>query len=543
MHYPKKISLKRDLFQKLLDAVLLKISEEYGLKRVEVKKSMFFGMDDYAPDKQPDLASVASIIAKHENVAAFLRSLPDSELKGVNFGAALYKKEQDLKNGLSVIPLQGRAYTTAYFKFLGCNTLADFETMQPAPHTAEEQRDTARSAAPPQEEWTYYIGAYYSFVSYRIKKFLLAIDYKNKTPQGMKAWVWGFHNNETLHGDLTDPLNTLRMTGHAEVTSSHLYIRLKGDPDDVHGRDIGMHIIGLCDARGGFGLEKQEIIMSSVQTVSLRYYLVNVEAVLVRTTADYAIHFVTDKEEYLNSCIAPDLSDDENKALHLYLMLERKNFRVKYPPVTTLDDLRVKGALVSKYTERLRGTWRIWNFGLQRGKVLQSRLEVGTENGIERPYAAYFYPFIKKQVLETYRGQRDPREQVVALSVSNEIALDQLCFATYIKSHLNLANYAIFDLRTIETLGYAEGMFVSSGYDKHGIIGGYAVMVRETEGRPVEVKEMNRLEAEREAELLGLEKLLLGLRDLWKRKLWKKRQAPSSHDDREDGQQLFSDWS
>jgi len=542
MHYPKKISLKREQFQQLLDAVLLKIREEHGLGRGEVKKSMFFGMDDYAPDKQPDLQSVASIIAKHEEVAAFLRSLPADELKGINFGAALYKKEQDLKNGKADIPFQGRAYATAYFKFLGCNNLAGFEAKHPA-SPKEAPLDTERSASPPPEEWTYYVGAFYSFVSYRIKKFLLAIDYKNKTPQGMKAWVWGFHNNETLHGDTTDPLSTLRMTGYAEVTSSHLYIRLKGDPDDVHGRDIGMNIIGLCDARGGFGLDKQEIIMSSVQTVSLRYYLVNVEAVLVRTTADYAIHFVMNKEEYLHVRIAPGLSDDENKSLHLYLMLERKNFWVKYPPVATLDDLRVKGALVSKYTERLRGTWRIWNFGLQRGKVLQSRLEIGTQNGVERPFAAYFYPFIKKKVLETYRGQRDPREQVVALSVSNEIALDQLCFATYIKSHLNLANYAIFDLRTIDMLGYAEGMFVSSGYDKHGIIGGYAVMVRETEGRPVEVKEMNRLEAEREAELLGHEKLLIGLRDLWKRKLWKKRPAPNPHDDSEEGQQLFSDWS
>lgn len=542
MHYPKKISLKREQFQQLLDAVLLKIREEHGLDRGEVKKSMFFGMDDYAPDKQPDLKSVASIIAKHEEVAAFLRSLPADELKGINFGAALYKKEQDLKNGKADIPFQGRAYATAYFKFLGCNNLAGFEARHPA-SPKEASLDTERNASPPPEEWTYYVGAFYSFVSYRIKKFLLAIDYKNKTPQGMKAWVWGFHNNETLHGDTTDPLSTLRMTGYAEVTSSHLYIRLKGDPDDVHGRDIGMNIIGLCDARGGFGLDKQEIIMSSVQTVSLRYYLVNVEAVLVRTTADYAIHFVMNKEEYLHARIAPGLSDDENKSLHLYLMLERKNFWVKYPPVATLDDLRVKGALVSKYTERLRGTWRIWNFGLQRGKVLQSRLEIGTQNGVERPFAAYFYPFIKKKVLETYRGQRDPREQVVALSVSNEIALDQLCFATYIKSHLNLANYAIFDLRTIDTLGYAEGMFVSSGYDKHGIIGGYAVMVRETEGRPVEVKEMNRLEAEREAELLGHEKLLIGLRDLWKRKLWKKRPAPNPHDDPEEGQQLFSDWS
>jgi hypothetical protein len=528
----KKLTLTSEEFSRLYREILQKVAQEHQLVLDDrttigtspgVKSSAFFGYGkDYSPDQYS--GSLAVIIAKHPAVAAYVKKLKLPDEDKINFGWYLYKKRNELKDG-ERIQLTGLAYTKAYFLFLGYDGVDDFRRSEH--NTNLIQGQSSSRIYQPLGGWTHYIGVYYSFISYRVKKFYITIQYnQTKSDARYKARMWGFHLSENRNIPSEKPLQSHELTGEAFIKTKHLYMYLAGDPNDTISRNLHFNVIGMCDARGGHDIENQQIINCSVQTVSLNGYIVNLEALLIKTTEAHAEAFRTNGLEFTSPQITPDLLPDESKTLHLYLMLQRRNFWIRDQLLYNFYDLRIKSIPVRNFTKRLEGTWRIWNFGLTRGKVIQSRLEIGRQQGgIEQPYAAYFYPFVQESILQS---RPSLEEQVVALSVIRDEQGERLCFTTYLKGeHLSLSNYAMFDLLKLLDSGFTDGMFITAGYNRKGIVGGYAVLTKETQGRPVEPLELEREAALRYAESLGLLKMHDGLRDVWRRKLWRRRLWPN----------------
>lgn len=445
----------------------------------------------------------------------------------LNFGKLLYNKYNELTRapGSQEVVIQGREYNDGLLRFLGYDTIEAFEAAAGIVHgqasvAAPDERE-APLPPPPEAPFTYYIGVYYSFRSYRVNKFVLAIQYADTPTQPMDCRLWGFHVTERLNQpqQLPKKVNSVHFNGKAEVRGPHLYINLFA-PASNNIPAMEMHLVGLCDEPGGGNLRRQEAIPCALQTVSLDLYTVSVEACLLGCTEEEAMQLQESPAAYCSHHIAAETLQKKparERALQLYLMLQRRNFRVKFKPnVSDLDNLEYRGNLVSKYTGRLNGEYRIWNFGLRRGVVVQSKLVIDKE----APYQAFFYPYLND---EFKRNNPGLEEQLAVLVISNEIRQDQLCFATFIKRKLALVNYAIFDIGKLNDDNWAEGMFVTTGYDEKGIIGGYAVMCKVKPGETCEPLCMEFEAAEKYARQLGLTDMHNGLRSLWKRKLWRQK--------------------
>ncbi len=465
----------------------------------------------------------------------------------LNFGKQLYTKYNELSRDPDkrAVTIQGEAYNEGLIRFLGYDSLEAFEAAHQLArgqvHTGPESKGPAGPTEPaPEIPYTYYIGTYYSFRSYRVNKFVLAIRYTDPPTQRMECWQWGFHSTERLvmPQQLPRKVNSVQFDGTAEVCGPHLYINLFA-PASSNTPAMQMHLVGLCDEPGGGNLKRQEAIPCALQTVSLDLYTISVEAWLLRCTEEEAKQVQEIPAVYYGHHIGAEVlfkkpvperaiaqlaaaanqksEPSREKALQLYLMLQRRNFRVKYKPnVSDLDNLEYRGNPVSRYTERLGGEYRIWNFGLRRGVVVQSKLVIAAEP----PYQTFFYPYLDKEFKVNNPGLE---EQLAVLVVSNEIRHDQLCFATFVKRKLTLVNYAIFDIAKLNDGNWAEGMFVTTGYDEKGIIGGYAVMCKLKPGESCEPCCMEPGEAENYARQLSLTDMHNGLRALWKRKLWKQK--------------------
>jgi hypothetical protein len=447
----------------------------------------------------------------------------------LNFGKFLYSKYNQLSdpdNNKKNIVIQYEEYSMGLVRYLGYDTPNDFKAAVISAKQAvdEAQMPAPKSPPPPsvnEGSYTHYIGAFYSFRSYRVNKFVLAIQYQDLPAQSMPSWQWGFHSTERLQIPeiIPERINSVRFDGAAEVRGRHLYINLSA-PATADRSGMEMHLIGICDEVGGAGLKSQEAIPCTLQTVSLDGYPVSVESCLVRCTESEARRVMDDPHTYFDTRLNAGVLTKKpalEKALHLYLMLQRRNFRVKLKPnASDLEHLEYRKNLVSKYTERLSGEFRIWNFGLERSVVVQSKLQIS----IDTPYRALFYPYLSDAVKSKNPGLD---EQLAVLVISNEIRRDQLCFSTFVKRGLTLVNHAIFDIRNLNDTAWVEGMFMTTGYDEKGIIGGYSVMCRVKPDEECEPKRMSREESQRYADELGLSDMLDGLRKLWKRKLWKQK--------------------
>lgn len=528
----------REVFEALYQAIAQKLLECTPpiriLKEGNKQDTSALGINWINPETQKsskkDKQDTSALNAGQHHAAAVIHAAavavgvikPEDNL---NFGRLLYSKYNELrKQEVKEVVIQSKEYNTGLVRFLGYDTPDDFKAaVRSANPTADEPMVSKSPEQPTLSEipYTYYLGAFYSFRSYRVNKFVLAIQYQDPPTQPMVCWQWGFHSTERLQIPevIPEKINSVHLDGTAEVRGRHLYINLSA-PATADRSGMEMHLIGICDEVGGAGLKSQEAIPCTLQTVSLYGYTVSAEAYLLRCTEEEAQRVRTDSHAYCDKHLEAEALHGKpalEKALHLYLMLQRRNFRVKLRPnASDLEHLEYRKNLVSRYTERLSGEFRIWNFGLERGAVIQSKLQISTDT----PYRSLFFPYLSDAVKSKNPGLD---EQLAVLVISNEIRRDQLCFSTFVKHRLTLVNHAIFDIRNLNDTNWVEGMFITTGYDEKGIIGGYSVMCRVRPGEECDPKRMTREEAQQYAEALGLTKMLDGLRKLWKRKLWKQK--------------------
>jgi len=518
----KTDTLPRETYEKLLLEVFRVLHQQYGLplrnltgKLEGIKNAEFFGMGDFAPEKSGrQHTSVASAIAEHEQVKQFVALFPD-DCKVTNFGDFLYKRLlNDQKQQEASIKFGRKPYVYCYFLFLGFNNRQEFEAAHQIAHH--------KAVAVPGETFTYFICSFFSFRSYRVKHFVLGIDLQNPTREGnFPAESWGFHRLE-LDTDKVEKVPVLqddsqKLVGAAIFRNYFIYINLAGQSPSSSWTQ--MNLIGRHIADNSRLLvqqvKQQQIIRCSLQTTSVFGYPVNMETLMTQVSDDKSPllrqHNGGLQAEELDLSVF--LDTDRINTLLLYLMLQRRNFWVRNNFVQDLFKLEIKGTLIRNHAY-LRGTWRIWNFGMRRNYVVESKLL------IDDNYSAHFYPALKPAIFEQ---RENLREQVAVLSLSRGIQPDKFFFSTYAKPNLSIINYAIFDLGTMQTKKYAEGMFVSCGYDNQGIIGGYCVMIKAREGEAFQPAEYSGDAIIAYAQRLGLRHALDGLRSLWKEKTWKNR--------------------
>lgn len=515
---PARQEYPRHVFMALYDAIAARLAQEEP--PIHIKKpnghqdtiALGKGWSRTADKKEHNAASAIYRRLLEENIIR--------EKDNLNFGNLLYTKYLELENnpGKKGVMVQGEAYNIGLLRYVGCDTLEQF--MQDRGLRLQTE---STHAAPDNTPYTHYIGLYYSFRSYRVNKFVLAIQYTDTPTRPMRCWEWGLHTKDPAPDDdkIPERVNSVHFTGEAKVSGHHLYINLNAEASQELGHPaMEMRLIGVCDEQGGRDLSDQDAIPCAVQTVSLNQYIISAEAIMVKCTPEEADSIRTNPNAYYQNRLdfgvlrkKPDLE----KNVQLYLMLQRRNFRVKYRQnPSELESLEYRNVLVSRFTKRLTGEYRIWNFGLRRGYVIQSRLVIKAEI----PFQAHFYPYLT----DTFKHNNPGLDQQLAdLVISNEIRPNQLCFATFIRQKMALVNYAIFDIDALSDDNWVEGMFITTGYDAKGLIGGYAVMCKIKPGQDCTPRRMNREEAEAYAREHGITAMHNGLRDLWKRKLWKKK--------------------
>lgn len=528
--YPlKRLQIPVKTFEKLWEELQKVLNEEIqgNVDVQQPRSAKFFGMGEFTPQNIPGMKTVASVIASHPDVQALiaLEKNPDK----INFGAYLYKQQLQVENDpkLQFVTFGKRAYVYGYFMFLGFSDKEAFEERHGLSQRGTERSMTggvAGSGMPP----SFYLGSFFSFRSYTIKHFVVAIDFNYSISENtFPAEEWGFHRLEDVQDNMNstghDPSQQYNLSGTALIRNNKLYLNLTTPETEPNWTQ--MNIMGWGYGAQASQVKSQRIIRCNVQTVSVLGYPIVAEAVLVRIEdhkwkeMDLQPHQVP-----ANQQISRLIAKDELDTLMLYLMMQRRNFWIKNEFLDDLSDLQVRGNLMQNFLY-LRGTWRVWNYGLRRDCVVQSKLVIG-----ER-YATTFYPYLKPNILKI-----KPRleAQVATLSISKGIRPNKLFFHTYLKPNLAVVNSAVFDLDTIDEHHFAEGMFLSGGYDSKGVIGGYCVMKKveshEADFEPCEFTKEEALAYEAEHQLNGLYE---GLRSLWKRKTWPRKKGKYPRADEE----------
>lgn len=527
--------LKRDqipvkTFEKLWDELRRVLKEDYQLSSDSHTpgSAKFFGMGDFAPPHMPaKVRTVASVIAEHENVKKLIETFPQESVK-VNFGDYLYKrlrqtsgKSKD-KPKPSAIAFGKRPYIYGYFLFLGFPNREAFETA----HGLNSQTETPLSADSQNRETlppTRFLGSFFSFRSYLVKHFIVTINFNSPEKDNVfPAEEWGFHRLEDASGLDTaeESAQHYRLSGTALIRNNKLYVNLT-TPETEHIWNQ-MNIIGWGFGTQPLQIRNQSIIRCNVQTVSVIGYPVAAEAILVRI----------DEQKWNTLQLPPNqipalpivrelLGSKETDTMLLYLLMQRRNFWIRNDYVDNLLNLQFRGNLMRNFLY-LKGTWRVWNYGLNRGHIIQSKLVINEH------YAAIFSPFLKPSILETNPGLEN---QVATLSISRGPQPNKLFFYTFVRPNLAIINSAMFDLNTIATSGFAEGMFLTGGYDAKGIIGGYCVMKKLGEGEEdFQPREFTWQEAHEYEKVHNLTGLYEGLRDLWRRKTWIRRKKNEPND-------------
>lgn len=120
----------------------------------------------------------------------------------------------------------------------------------------------------------------------------------------------------------------------------------------------------------------------------------------------------------------------KEKILQQYLMLKRNAIRSYVHPIS-LEDLKDRGARIDRIRSMI-GTWRIWRFGDEGDKVLQSKLVINSDYS-----ARVFVP----DILDENHAQ-----QVVVFSISQ--AGEKLCYSSHPARGRQVLSYGIIKLPT-----------------------------------------------------------------------------------------------
>ncbi len=549
-------SISRASFLNLYDALIEKMVG-LGLPLDSGRSAKFYGMGEWAPKKRKNLKTVAALMLENPPLAEGmpaeaqelspvnsmleeLRQIKEN-VDSVNFGDYLYKRkhELDVNPELDEIEFVGKKYVYGYFVYLGFDNLDAFEKY----HAPDKGEKTGRDAdtSPKEDQWTYYIGAYFSVKSFGVRTFVLGINYTKPLGNKYPAREWGFHKlGDISSEDMEAHRADLKYDGYASIVDKRwLCVQLEGSQDKNPFFLIGVVPDTLQRTAN------HRLIRGILLSVSVRHYPVTAEAILIKTTKEHAFKAVNHYENLSQELLAPGLSQEESNILKLYIMLQRRNFYTSPSIIESISNLNAKGSLLKNFTF-ISGVYRILNFGLKRDHILQSVMVVEPNQ-----YRATLYPYIKQEVAAR---NKNLLAQSIVFSISR-IRQNKLCLTAYGDPGMSISSYAIFDLETDNGNGFFEGCFISCGYDSRGIIGGYCVVQKvdddatkyleiqaksktslsEAEAYAEEHKaehllnlvpmELSETEMDVYAEKYHLQKLRSGLREIWRKKLWKQRKV------------------
>ena len=466
-----------------------------------------------------------------------------------DFGRRLYLKLKALKDKSDEpdVEIKDEVEINALYLFIGCANEEDFRQtykVPPPPKKTVVVENTERIkrketnivapnvekkgayAFPTDEGYFYYLFCYYSKRLDRVNKALVAIQ--NSSGKGpWDARQYGYHQpNEGA-------FDSIPFQGEAKISGQRLYINLESSTDSGFPM-MQMNFIGLLEPLAK--LDTNKIIPCSLQTVSIHaQYTILTEGYLLPCSFEEVSDIIGNPKKLMNSGIPlrtdeDGLTKEQLENLELYLMMGRKHFHLELNddggPMTDLDNLAIRKVPVSKFTERLKGTWRLWSFGLERSALIESKLVIGADGELFR---TRFYPYIASAIKKGL--SKEMIGQLATLSVSDEIRKEQLCVTTYSPKG-DLMNMTCFDFDGLLEDEIADGIFLSVGYDRpnsnnnyktNGPIGGYVVMRKVQPGEPdFEPQKIKSADVEAYIKGLGLENMLQRLRQLWKRKTQKK---------------------
>lgn len=364
-----------------------------------------------------------------------------------------------------------------------------------------------------ESDWTFYLGFYFSIAEFRVKNFILSIAYDlNKNKYDCREW--GFHN---IGGKYEE--EDWEYDGDAYIKDGILYINLTGKNDGKQ-----LNIIGAVDKSKKEAFI-QPIIRAAIQGISKdsESRILSAEVLFYKIPEDKSEVIVADKKR--DPVKAEILSEVDFTTLGLYLMLHRNMHGIRHHQVSKISELMARGKIAANY-QYLVGTYRIWNFGLEgHGKIIQSKFVVrGDGTGILTPF------------VDTKKGKKTEQSfkermstQSCIININKTFSTPKIWVVSFTKPGLNITNVALFDYPEYKEEKVIEGTFSSVGYNREGIISGYAVMTKEdNQDNHFEPMEMPLEEAWKYAKKNYLHVLYNKLYYLYKKKSWpqgKGRQA------------------
>jgi len=363
----------------------------------------------------------------------------------------------------------------------------------------EKSQTEIQSLRSQYNNFNHYIGFYFSEISFKVRHFFLKIS-KEEYNGNYFASQQGFHNRNGF--SFKTPIN-----GNAEIQGGYLSIKFI----DNEGHDF--NVMGRIHEEFITHEEEitQPIIKVNIQGVSTLGNIINKNSILVKCTEVDIKNIRNLKRVYYNtySKHISSLTKNDFLTILLYLCINAPRYSALPTAVKNIRDLQIKGQDAINY-RYLKGTYRVWNYGLgSPGKVIQSKIIIN-EDGTAR-----FVPFIQESKIKS----KNLKHQNGIIHISN-INSDEsvICLVTLEKT--NIINVAFFEYPNSQENQVIEGTFISVGYTekkKEGILSGYIVM----EKTEKEFKTWEKINEEINdyAEKEDLKHLLKALKKHWLRKV------------------------
>jgi len=369
-----------------------------------------------------------------------------------------------------------------------------------------------------------WLGFYFSIKDFKIKKVILSLkttkdDNGNIKENECEVREWGFHSFEDRIG-----IRKREYSGTGILKNQYLYITLNRDFDDEPDLYKKMKISAKVGEYSIF--DESIIIRASCQASSEsdpESGLLDLEMVFIPINRKQLTKFDKNRWSLKDSKI---LDSDLVNKIYFHLSTHINNFRVRNEVVKKNQWLKYSSVTFSKL-QKLVGVYRLWNFGIAEGRIIQSRFTI-RNNGtaiLEPPIVESYLNAIKDEInAESLKGNKNIMlnkaflklktlsKQPCVILPSGYKKVTKILAVTF-TAQMKPVNNAIFDMVELINKKFAIGAFSSVGYDdKHFPFCEYYIM-EYAGSRPDSVipqfKDVAQLNKEEQLKLEKLKKFIL----------------------------------
>lgn len=389
--------MNRAAFKLLKEKVEEKVKKEYLLEYHHPPKMyQIYGL----PKHKEDIHTIKHYLLNDKNVKNYYKKHFGNYTPDIRASYLYQKFKKDYeKEERATIELSD-IYKEIFFIYIG-------ETENKIEEEAKkisEVRDSSQPSPESDGKITYSC-YYYSFVSHRVKKFNLTIDYNNK-----KVEEQGLHDHD----------NQVVYSGKLSEKNKHLFIDLFSDSGDE---------LKIIIFKGRKNANKNRIMLGTYLGVSANEYLITAQFIMIKETEE---------------------NTDALEVIERYLMLERYNFWTRDKIINDVNELKVRNLEVN-FISHMVGNYRIWRYD-DHNNIIQSKMTIGKNYECK---------------IETPIHLDEDKPLIGLLRISNKTGYPRLIISTHPKNGTDVMAVAIVKIplrvpNSSRSFRFIEGVFCST---------------------------------------------------------------------------------